>query len=163
MHGLTDQKQPKEQKESKTSWCSSQAIYQKQKVGGFLCATEHITGFYSFGNLPRTYSRESKEFTSPMCSGFQSSHTGKFYMFWASEKQLKVPAAWDIWAIELLIMLFTLRPVWHQAIWLILCKSTNFKTVFRSKMIPGMTGKRDMWRERNLPKKNSDTLHQWCW
>lgn len=117
-------KQPKEHEGQKTSWCSSQATYQNKKVGVFLCSTECIITFYSFGNLPRTYSRGSKELTSPMCSGFQSSHIGKSYMSWASEKPLEAPAAWCIWAIgatELLIKCFTLRPVWHQELWLILC------------------------------------------
>lgn len=142
--GWQSSEQLKEHKGQKTSWWSFQATYQKQRTGGFLCATKHTTTFYSFGNLPGTYSKESKEFTSPMCSGFQSSHIGKFYTFWASEKQLMAPAAWDIWAIwtiELLIMLFTLRPVWHQALWLIL----HYRLI--SKLSSGVKCC-DSWHER---------------
>lgn len=121
MHGSTEQQAARRTQTVENQLMLSPSSISKAKGWGLLCAAEHIISFCSFGNLPRTYSRESKESRSPVCSGFQSSHTRKFYMFWASEKQLKVPAAGDIGAIELLIMLFTLRPVGHQAIWLILC------------------------------------------
>lgn len=54
---------------------SKQCIESKRL--GFLHATEHVITFYSFGNLPRRYSRESKGYlgrlASSTCSGFQKS------------------------------------------------------------------------------------------
>lgn len=134
----------------------------KAKGCFFLHATEHVINFYSLGNLPRRYSRESRRYSresrrysatsaGSACSGFQK-----------SKWRYQLPES------QLLTMLFTKRPTWDQAIWLILCYWLQLWLCIRSKMLSFLAWQvrvgRILWGkgEKHI-EKTSKTSYQQCW